>query len=129
QSTTQLDARTKDVDALRSELASSEAAMAGQLDAIKAQLAEAVATRDAARAQVEIQWIKIYDSVAAKKGYAVAPVVKGVCQGCHMALPPQLANVLARMESIQTCPRCTRLIYRKELLDRAGGAKRGEPKS
>ena len=40
---------------------------------------------------------------------AVAPVVKGVCQGCHMALPPQLANVLARMESIQTCPRCRRV--------------------
>ena len=93
------------------------------------QLAEAVATRDAARAQVEPQWIKIYDAVAAKKGYAVAPVVKGVCQGCHMALPPQLANVLARMESIQTCPRCTRLIYRKELLDQADAAKPDEPKS
>ena len=129
QSTTQLDARSKDVEALRAELAGSEAAMSGQLDAIKAELAEAVATRDAARAQVEPQWIKIYDAVAAKKGYAVAPVVKGVCQGCHMALPPQLANVLARMESIQTCPRCTRLIYRKELLDQPDAAKPDEPKS
>jgi predicted nucleic acid-binding Zn-ribbon protein len=129
QSTTQLDARNKDVEALRAELAGSEAAMSGQLDAIKAELAEAVATRDAARVQVEPQWIKIYDAVAAKKGYAVAPVVKGVCQGCHMALPPQLANVLARMESIQTCPRCTRLIYRKELLDQPDAAKPDEPKS
>ena len=128
QSTTQLDARSKDVEALRAELAGSEAAMSGQLDAIKAELAEATATRDAARAQVEPQWIKIYDAVAAKKGYAVAPVVKGVCQGCHMALPPQLANVLARMESIQTCPRCTRLIYRKELLEQTDAAKPDEPK-
>ena len=117
QSTAQLEARDKDVDALRTELAQSEAQMAGQLGELKAQLAEATATRDAARAQVEPQWVKIYDSLAAKRGYAVAPVVKGVCQGCHMALPPQLANVLARMESIQTCPRCTRLIYRKELLE------------
>ena len=129
QSTTQLDARSKDVEALRAELAGSEAAMSGQLDAVKAELAEAVATRDAARAQVEPQWIKIYDAVAAKKGYAVAPVVKGVCQGCHMALPPQLANVLARMESIETCPLCTRLIYRKELLDQTDAAKPDEPKS
>jgi predicted nucleic acid-binding Zn-ribbon protein len=128
QSTTQLDARNKDVEALRAELAGSEAAMSGQLDAIKAELAEATATRDAARAQVEPQWIKIYDAVAAKKGYAVAPVVKGVCQGCHMALPPQLANVLARMESIQTCPRCTRLIYRKEQLEQTDAAKPDEPK-
>src|ERR1041385_52079 len=106
QSTAQLEARDKDVEALRNELAGSEAQMSGQLEGIRAQLAEG-----------EPQWVKIYDSLAAKRGYAVAPVVKGVCQGCHMALPPQLSNILARMESIQTCPRCGRLIYRKELLD------------
>ena len=123
QSTTQLEARDKDVESLRSELASNEAAMADQLNSLKAQLAEAIAARDAARAQVETQWIKIYDTLAAKRGYAVAPVIKGVCQGCHMALPPQLSNVLARMESIETCPRCGRLIYRKELLEQTDAAK------
>ena len=131
QSTSQLEARDKDVDALRTELAQSEAQMAGQLHELKAQLAEAIADRDAARTQVETQWIKIYDSLAAKRGYAVAPVVKGVCQGCHMALPPQLNNILARMESIETCPRCGRLIYRKELLEPpppADAAKPDEPK-
>ena len=123
QSTAQLDARSKDVDTLRAELAGSEAAMSGQLNELKAQLAEATATRDAARAQVETRWVKIYDTLAAKRGYAVAPVVKGVCQGCHMALPPQLSNILARMESIETCPRCGRLIYRKELLEPPADAK------
>jgi predicted nucleic acid-binding Zn-ribbon protein len=117
QSTSQLEARDKDVESLRSELTSSEAAMADQLDALKAQLAEAVAARDAARGQVETQWVKIYDSLVAKRGLAVAPVLKGVCRGCHMALPPQLNNILARMESIETCPRCGRLIYRQELLE------------
>lgn len=117
QSTAQLEARDKDVEALRTELANSEAGIADQLNALKDQLAEATAARDAARAQVQPQWLKIYDSLAAKRGYAVAPVVKGVCRGCHMALPPQLNNILARMESIETCPRCGRLVYRKELLD------------
>ena len=114
---TQLASRDKDVEGLRAELASSEAAMADQLGALHAQLAEATAARDAARAEVDKQWLKIYDTLAAKRGYAVAPVVKGVCQGCHMALPPQLNNILARMESIETCPRCGRLVYRKELLE------------
>lgn len=123
QSTAQLEARSKDVDALRAELASSEAVLESQLDGLRAQLAEATATRDTARAQVQTRWIKIYDAVAAKRGYAVAPVVKGICQGCHMALPPQLSNVLARMESIETCPRCSRLIYRKELLEQTDAAK------
>jgi predicted nucleic acid-binding Zn-ribbon protein len=117
QSAAQLEARGKDVEVLRTELANSEGAMSGQLEGLRAQLAEAIGVRDAARAQVESQWIKIYDTLAAKRGYAVAPVVKGVCQGCHMALPPQLSNVLARMESIQTCPRCGRLIYRKDMLE------------
>src|SRR5262245_928731 len=126
QSTAQLESRGKDVDALRSELTSSEDAMSGQLGALKAELAEAVSVRDAARAQVEMQWLKLYDALAAKRGYAVAPVVKGVCQGCHMALPPQLSNVLARMESIETCPRCGRLIYRKELLEQSPDATKPE---
>jgi predicted nucleic acid-binding Zn-ribbon protein len=114
---TGLAARDKDVDALRNELAASEAAMAEQLAGLNAQLAEAKAARDAARAQVELKWVKVYDSLVAKRGYSVAPVVKGICQGCHMALPPQLNNILARMESIEMCPRCGRLIYRKELLE------------
>jgi predicted nucleic acid-binding Zn-ribbon protein len=128
QSTAQLETRDKDVEALRTELANSEAGIADQLNSLKAQHAEAVAVRDAARAQVEPQWIKIYDTLAAKRGYAVAPVVKGVCQGCHMALPPQLNNILARMESIETCPRCGRLVYRKELLEQPEAAKPDPPK-
>ena len=56
-------------------------------------------------------------------------IYRHVCQGCHMALPPQLANMLARMQTIQTCPRCTRLIYRKELLEQSDPAKPDEPAS
>ena len=116
QSATQLQARDADVGKLRDELTSSEAAMADQVNELNAQLTAAKAARDAARAAVEKQWLRTYDSLAAKRGYAVAPVLKGVCQGCHMALPPQLNNILARMESIETCPRCGRLVYREELL-------------
>jgi uncharacterized protein len=116
-STGQLQSRDKDVETVRGELNNSEAAMADQLTSLQTQLAEAKAIRDEARGKVEKQWLKTYDSLVGKRGYAVAPVIKGVCQGCHMALPPQLNNILARMESIETCPRCHRLVYRKELLD------------
>jgi predicted nucleic acid-binding Zn-ribbon protein len=113
----QLESRNKDVEGLRGELAASEAAQAAQLAQLEAELEAARAARDAARSAVDKQWLKIYDAVAKKRGYGVAPVIKGVCQGCHMALPPQLNNILARMESIETCPRCSRLVYRKELLE------------
>jgi predicted nucleic acid-binding Zn-ribbon protein len=117
QSKTQLDSRDADVQKLRDELAAGEAGMKDQVESLNAQLAEAITARDAARASVEKHWVKTYDTLAAKRGYAVAPVIKGVCQGCHMALPPQLNNILARMESIEMCPRCGRLVYRKELLE------------
>ena len=116
-STAQLESRNKDVEGLRSQLAESEAAQAEQLAKLHAELAVAKAAHNAARASVDKQWLKIYDAVSQKRGYGIAAVIKGVCQGCHMALPPQLNNILARMESIETCPRCARLVYRKELLD------------
>lgn len=128
-STAQLATRDKDVESVRSELTNSEAAQADQLAEIHGKLAAAKAERDAARGQVDKQWLKTYDSLVGKKGYAVAPVVKGVCQGCHMTLPPQLNNILARMESIETCPRCARLVYRKELLEPQAAPAATEPKA
>jgi uncharacterized protein len=129
QSNTQLASRDADVQKLRDELAASEAGMADQLNALRTQLAEAIAARDAARAHVEKQWAKTYDTLSAKRGYAVAPVIKGVCQGCHMALPPQLNNILARMESIETCPRCGRLVYRKDMIEPPADAPAETPKT
>lgn len=115
-----LASRDKDVAGLREELAKGEAGIADQLAATQQALAEAKAARDTARAKVETKWIKIYDSLVGKRGFAVAAVIKGTCQGCHMALPPQLNNVLAREESlIETCPRCGRMVYRKEQVEPA----------
>lgn len=125
----QLESRDADVQKLRDELAQNEAGMADQVKALDEQLLTARSERDAARAAVETKWLKTYDTLAAKRGYAVAPVIKGVCQGCHMALPPQLNNILARMESIEMCPRCGRLVYRKELLEPVADAKPEEPKA
>jgi hypothetical protein len=109
--------RDADVQKLRDELSASEAAMADQVASLASQLAEATTARDAARTHVDKPWLKTYDTLSAKRGYAVAPVIKGVCQGCHMALPPQLNNILARMQSIETCPRCARLVYRQDMID------------
>lgn len=43
---------------------------------------------------------------------AVVPVTGGSCQGCNMALPPQIFNqLLAANGTMFTCPTCTRIIY------------------
>lgn len=46
-----------------------------------------------------------------KGGVAVSAVVDGVCQTCHMGLPPQKFNELQRGNLMMNCPHCQRMIY------------------
>ncbi len=46
-----------------------------------------------------------------KKGVAIAAVIDGVCQTCHMRIPPQQFIELKRCDSLLTCPSCARLLY------------------
>ncbi len=46
-----------------------------------------------------------------KGGQAVSSVIAGVCQACHMGIPPQKFNELLRGDALMTCPYCNRMIY------------------
>ena len=46
-----------------------------------------------------------------KNGIAITPVIKGVCQTCHMAIPPQKFNELIRGDRLMNCPSCARIMY------------------
>ncbi|MBW2609782.1 MAG: hypothetical protein JRC68_05500 [Deltaproteobacteria bacterium] len=46
-----------------------------------------------------------------KGGSAISPVIDGVCQTCHMGIPPQQFNNLIKGYSLLTCPNCSRMIY------------------
>lgn len=100
---------------LREQLAAEEALIANKVEDLARQIAETAAGRAELRAKIDKSWLKTYDTLAGKRGYAVAPVVAGTCQGCQMRIPPQLNNILARMETLEMCPRCGRIIYRKEM--------------
>jgi uncharacterized protein len=110
-------AHEKDVEALRAQLVRDEEEVATKVSELEAEVAQHAAGRGAMRSKVEERYIKIYEAALSKRGYAIAPVSKGVCQGCHMAVPPQLNNILARLESLESCPRCGRLIYRDEFIN------------
>ena len=56
--------------------------------------------------------LKKYDMLRGHKGgIAITSVVKGVCQTCHMAIPPQKFNELIRGDKLMTCPTCARIMY------------------
>jgi len=46
-----------------------------------------------------------------KGGQAIGSVIAGVCQTCHMEIPPQKFNELIRGDSFMACPHCSRIVY------------------
>jgi predicted nucleic acid-binding Zn-ribbon protein len=56
--------------------------------------------------------LKRYNMLRERRGgLAISQVIAGVCQTCHMNIPPQKFNELIRGESLLTCPYCHRIIY------------------
>jgi len=47
----------------------------------------------------------------------VVPVIKAVCQGCNMNIPPQMFNELQRGDQLKFCPHCGRIIYWNDTLE------------
>lgn len=116
-STTVIGEREIAVQQVREQLATEEAQVGVKVEELGLAITAASTGRDELRARIEKSWLKTYDTLAGKRGYAVCPVVSGTCQGCQMRIPPQLNNILARMESLEMCPRCGRIIYRKEMIE------------
>jgi hypothetical protein len=105
-----------DIAELRTHIAAEEAVVEGKLAEVRAKVAQEKGVRDALAAQVKPEFMKKYSTIRLRRGLAVVPVVKGVCQGCHMTIPPQLFNLLQRGTSIETCPTCARIVYWNELM-------------
>ncbi len=46
-----------------------------------------------------------------RAGVAIGAVIEGVCQSCHMNIPPQSFNELRKCRELMACPHCNRLVY------------------
>ena len=115
-SRSEMEAHDKDVETLREHIREQEAALRSKTEELEAEAQSLESGRANLTEKIEPPLLKRYQVVLEKRGYAVALVDNGVCRGCHMSVPPQLNNILASGTSIESCPRCQRLLYRKELL-------------
>jgi len=62
--------------------------------------------------KIKASTLRKYDTLRLhRKGLAVVNVIDGVCQGCFMAIPPQLFNRLLRGDELLDCPTCQRMIH------------------
>ena len=46
-----------------------------------------------------------------RNGKAVVAVIKGVCQGCFMSIPPQHYNNILKGDKMLNCPTCQRILF------------------
>jgi uncharacterized protein len=113
---TTLATHEKDVAELRAHVAAEEAVTEARLAEMRGKLDQERTVRDVVAARVRPDILKKYSTIRIRRGLAVVPVLKGVCQGCHMTIPPQLYNLLQRGTSVETCPNCNRIVYWSELM-------------
>lgn len=68
--------------------------------------------KDDFTAKIDQGLLKKYSALKThKNGLAIGSVINGVCQTCHMVIPPQKFNEVIRGNDLHSCPHCQRLIY------------------
>ena len=70
------------------------------------------AERTTLTAGVDATWLARYERILQKTGnYAMVPVEKNCCGGCHMTLPPSVIHDARRGQTITSCNYCGRMLY------------------
>lgn len=116
----ELAAHEQDVAQLREQVEREATRVAAEVAELEIEIGNRSSGRDELVAQIEPLTLKRYEKTMKQRGTGIIAVIDGVCQGCHMSVPPQLNNVLARFDTIETCPRCHRILYRQELMEELG---------
>ena len=108
----QVQTLTDEVIAARAALAQHESAFARDQVALEAALAALRQEREEVVATIDADLLRRYDRIRDRMGdVAVAAVRKGICEGCHVAIPEGRVRRLQEEEDLLlTCERCGRIL-------------------
>ena len=108
----QVQTLTDEVIAARAALAQHESAFARDQVALEAALAALRQEREEVAAAIDADLLRRYDRIRDRMGdVAVAAVRKGICEGCHVAIPEGRVRRLQEEEDLLlTCERCGRIL-------------------
>jgi len=88
----------------------------GKIAEIEKDIAARTTQQKDMRNRLDAGLLKKYDRIRKKRnGLALVGTSKGVCQGCHMNLPPQVVNNIMRNVEIMYCPNCQRILFWSEV--------------
>jgi len=107
-----LQAQEEAVTRLQGEFQTRQAEIQAEMDDISGKLEDMEIQRQGLLQAIPRVLLKKYDFIRERRnGIAIAEVRQGVCQVCHMNIPPQQFIELQRDEEILTCPHCQRIVY------------------
>ena len=117
----EIEKRTQTLDALRAESQARFDKVSVEQQNCEKELAEAEARlsvgleqRLGLASKVSKEYLSCSERVRKARGLLVVVAVRqGICQGCHMNIPPQLYNQILKSEGFFTCPNCYRILYRE----------------
>ncbi len=107
-----INARRQEVDQARKEMEAEDTHVKGIQGDLDSKISALTKDREKVAKDVRPDLLSQYNFLKEKRaGVVISTVTGGVCNGCHMNIPPQLYNELLRDEKIYTCPTCQRIIY------------------
>ncbi len=102
----------------REDLAKEEKKVAEEAAKLDARISDLKGERDKLLPSVSEAILRKFQRIFAnKRDSAVVPLVNYVCGGCHMRLPPQIANNVRKAELV-ICENCSRILYWPEGLEK-----------
>ncbi len=108
----ELDQLEKEVAEKRERLEEDKALLEQESGQLKERLDRLEQIRQKVRDRIDPDLLKRTDFLLLKQaGIAVSSVENGVCQVCHMNIPPQKFIELQRDEELLQCPHCHRFLY------------------
>jgi predicted nucleic acid-binding Zn-ribbon protein len=107
--------RVADIEAMKAEMQSIEDNMVGEIEQRTEQSSNQRARKEAIHGIVDRPVLSRFNRVMAQRGgVAISEVKNEICSGCRMKIPPQQYNRVLRMNSMETCQQCSRMLVYRE---------------
>ncbi len=84
----------------------------GQVGALEKEIEAEKSERERVAGLLKPNIRKRYETVFARRsGLAVVEMIRDICKGCNMAVPPQMANEIRKGHTLHACPSCQRILF------------------
>ena len=96
------------------EVNENESKINSELDSLQAQLAECKREEEEIAKDIPEEIKFKFDRIIKRNSKGIVAVKGGVCEGCHMILPADFANMVRRADDTYFCPYCSHILYYEE---------------